>query len=396
MQNKKIDSFTRVIVVLVADLMKTPPALSVVKALDDLEKEVIVCTVGDNKEEHLKHFGSVSNVQIEYVNSAYKDNLGMVGKFIRMFSIRQNLWKTINKFYNEETVIWVMSEVSLKHLGKKILSKNYVLHLLELIEDMYYISGNALLKMNRKAYTKNSLAIVECEYNRAHITKAWWGLSELPYVLPNKPYITMDIPQNAPITTSNELAELIKTLDGKKIVLYQGNISKERPLDMYIKAVDELGENWAFVMMLNGGNPYPELQTQNAFFVPFVEPPYHLEVTSHAYIGILSYVPIKNSYSILNTLYCAPNKIWEYAKYGVPMIANDLPSLKYEFETKKIGLCFPSMAVDDIKNTLLQIDENYKEYTEATSAFYNAFDYKKRVQDIVSDAFQVGKEKENN
>lgn len=382
-----LKSFNRVIFVLVADLMKTPPALSVIKALDDLGKEVIVCTVGNDKEKHMKHLGDVNNVQLEYAGCSYKDDVGKINKLKRLFFIRRNLWKIIGNYYNNNTVIWVMSDVSIKHLGKKITEKNYILHLLELIEDMYYISGNSILKMDRKTYTEYALAIVECEYNRAHITKAWWDLEKLPLVLPNKPYVTIDIPKNSKISTSSQLEGLIQKLRGKKIVLYQGNISKERPLDMYIKAINELGDDWAFVMMLNGGNPYPEIQTKNAYFVPFVEPPYHLEVTSHAYIGILSYVPIKNSHSILNTLYCAPNKIWEYAKYGVPMISNDLPALKYEFETKKIGLCTPSMSVEAVKNTLIRIDERYSEFTKASSDFFDNYDYKKSVEDIIEYSF---------
>lgn len=379
----------KIIVVLVADLLKTPPALSVIKALDDLMFEVVVCTIGNENANYYNNLGHVNNVKFEFINDSYKDELNVINKFTRMRKIRKKLWTSIDKHYDDDTLLWVISEVSVKHLGKELLNRKYLIHFLELIEDMYYISGNAILKMDREAYVGNAKAIIECEYNRAHITKAWWNLKEMPFVLPNKPYVSIDIPKNAEITSSEDLKKMMDGLKDKKIVLYQGNISKERPLDGYIKAVDELGEDWAFVMMLNGKNPYPELNPSNLYFIPFVAPPFHLEVTSRAYIGVLSYVPIKNSYSILNTLYCAPNKIWEYSRFGVPMISNDLPALRYLFDTRKSGRCAQSMNKDDIKQALLEIDQHYSLYSKASFDFYASLDYKAVVHAIVKAAFSA-------
>lgn len=378
----------KVIVINVADLLRTPPALSLIYALDVLGHEVVVCAVGSEKNNFQHNLGHVSNVSFRYINEDYSDNSNLIKKYKRMLDIRIRLWEVIDEVYDENTVIWVISEVSLKHLGSRITTKRYVLHFLELLEDLYYISGNPILKMNRKKYTDSAAAIVECEYNRAHITKAWWGLEKLPYILPNKPHIAIDIPCRAEITSSDNLAALIKKLEGKKIVLYQGNISKERPLDSYIRAVDELGDDWAFVMMLNGNNPYPELQTKNAYFIPFVAPPFHLEVTSHAYIGILSYVPIKNSYSILNTLYCAPNKIWEYSKFGVPMIGNDLPALRSMFLEFKNGCCVKNLEKDEIKEAILKIDSSYEKYSSASKVFYDSIDINDTISQIIADSMK--------
>lgn len=376
----------KVIVVFIAEFLKTPPVLSVIKALDDLGHEVVVCTIGDKNSDYYNNLGEVKNVGFRFVNDSYSDSSSMIGKFTRMYKIRERLWNIIDEIYDDNTLLWVISDVSVKHLGKRLISKRYLIHFLELIEDMYYISGNSLLKMDREAYVNNAKVIIECEYNRAHITKAWWSLKTLPSVLPNKPYISIDIEKNSDITSSSELKGLIKRLEGKKIVLYQGNISKERPLNSYIEAVRELGDEWAFIMMLNGENPYPDLKANNVFYVPFVSPPFHLEVTSHAYIGVLSYVPVKNSHSILNTLYCAPNKIWEYSKYGVPMISNDLPALRYSFETKGIGECVDQMNTKGVIEKLLQIDSDYAHYSRNSYKFFDSLDFKSAVKKILDKA----------
>jgi len=378
----------RVIVVNVAELLNCPPALSVIKALDDLGHEVIVCAIGFDKSNYFNNLGNTNNVKFEYIYNSYKDNIPLPQKLGRMFSIRKKLWKIIDKYYDSNSILWVVSEVSIKHLGKKLLGKKYLLHMLELIEEMNYISGSSLFKLDRCAYVSHASRVVEAEYNRAHITKAWWNLKELPSVLPNKPYVTMNIPKNAPISSSDDIANLIDKLSEKKIVLYQGNISAERPLDVYIKAVGELGDKWAFVMMINGDNPYPDLHINNLFFVPFIAPPFHLEVTSHAYIGILSYVPVKNSHSILNTLYCAPNKIWEYSKFGIPMVGNDLPALNYLFGTEKVGVCIENMSVEDVKKAILKIDNDYENYSKSSKHFFDSFDIRAKVAEIIETAMQ--------
>jgi glycosyltransferase involved in cell wall biosynthesis len=377
----------KIIVIYVGDIMYCPPALSVVEILSKLRHEVVVCTICTDLSKIEKQYENLKNVKIEYINNDYASDMSLVSKLLRMIKIKRKLWGIIDKYYDDNTFLWVISEVSVKHLGEKLLyQRRYILHMLELIEGIYYISGVPTFKLNCTKYANNALAVIEAEYNRAHITKAWWNLNELPYVIPNKPYSSIEFVKNSNITTSDSLKELIDSLKGKKIILYQGNISKERPLEEYIKAVDELGEEYAFVIMINGENPYPNLKVNNYYCIPFVAPPYHLEVTSHAYIGILSYVPIRNSYSLLNTLYCAPNKIWEYSKFGIPMIGNDLPALQNLFLQNRCGICLNELTKDNIIKAIKEISENYASYNKASSEFYSSVDMEKIVEQILTDS----------
>lgn len=375
----------KVIVVYIGEIMHCPPALSLVQVLNDIGIDTTLCTIGDDKQDLEISIGNLEKLTIEFVGESYKNNINLINKFSRMFAIRKKLWDVIDKIYDNDSVIWVVSEGSLKHLGAKLYGKNYILHLLELNEGIYYISGNPILKLDYKRFAREAKVVVEAEYNRAHITKAWWNLSELPMIFPNKPYNTITINRNAPITSSDEVKNLMDKLKDKKIILYQGNISKERPLKEYIKAIGELGHEYAFVMMINGDNPYPELKYENFYCLKFIRPPFHLEVTSHAYIGILSYTPIKNDYSILNTLYCAPNKIWEYSKFGIPMIGNDLPALREMFFQHKNGLIVDYDS-ETIKNSILEISNNYKKYEEASHGLYESVNLKVVVQNIMNKA----------
>lgn len=370
----------KVILVYLGDLLHCPPAMSLGKIIDDLGYECRFVTYADKSDEFTEYFSRLAKV--EFVSVGASNTRGdSVKKFCRFWGVRRNLWKIIDLLYDKESVIWVVSNGTLKYFGKKLLNKKYILHLLELTEELYFIESKHLLPLSRR-YIENAADIIECEYNRAHITKAWWGLNKLPSILQNKPYISNPIEKNNKITSNASIERIIEEISDRKIILYQGNISKERPLDSFIEAVSELGEEFAFVAMVNGQNPYRG-KSKNYYYIPFVKPPYHLEITSHAYIGILSYTPIKNSYSILNTVYCAPNKIWEYSRFSVPMISNDLPALKYHFDKYKDGIAIENWNKQSIKEAIEKIDKSYVDYAHNAKKMFDAYDIKDEVHKIL-------------
>lgn len=370
----------KVILVYLGDLLHCPPAMSLGKVIDDLGYECEFITYVDQSDEFTEYFLGLTRTK--FVSVGVSNTGGNpVKKFCRFWSVRRKLWEIVDSLYDEESVIWIISNGTLKYFGKKLLNKKYILHLLELTEELYFIESKHLLPLSRR-YIENATDIIECEYNRAHITKAWWGLKELPAILQNKPYISNSIEKHNKITSNISIGKIIDEISERKIILYQGNISKERPLDNFIEAVSELGEDFAFVAMVNGQNPYKG-KSKNYYYIPFVKPPYHLEITSHAYIGILSYTPIKNSYSILNTVYCAPNKIWEYSQFAVPMISNDLPALKYHFEKYKDGIAIENWNKQSIKDAINKIDKSYDNYAYNAKKMFDTYDIKNEVNKIL-------------
>ena len=374
----------RAIVIYIGNVLHCPPALSLVQILNNLEIETHLITVENDDKTISYSIGDAKNVRFAFVSKNYKNDTSVLIKLLRMFVIRHKIWKYIDNIYDNETIIWIVSEGSVKHVGNRITKYNYILHLLELNEGIYYLSGNPILKMNYKMIAKKARVVVEAEYNRAHITKAWWGLDKLPMIYPNKPFNIININKRSTITSNEEIKETIEKIKNKKIVLYQGNMSKERPLLPFIEAVCELGEEYAFVMMINGDNTYTELKYENFYCLPFIAPPHHLEVTSHAFIGVLSYSPVKNDYSILNTLFCAPNKIWEYSKFGIPMISNDLPALRminYEFNNLVV---VDDVSKENIKKAILKINDNYQLYSNNSKLFYESINMVDVVKNILS------------
>src|SRR5690606_36887593 len=102
-----------------------------------------------------------------------------------------------------------------------------------------------------------------------------------------------------------------------KVILYQGLISRERDLTYILQAINELNEEFVPIIM---GKDYGMIDKYKKIcprivHISYIPSPQHLYITSIARLGILMYDPIS-----LNQIFCAPNKTFEYAGYGVPMI----------------------------------------------------------------------------
>lgn len=370
----------KLILVHIGDIHLCPPIINMINILEELGVKTTVITTQSSNiiDKDFKY------VKFEKININYENNKNILKKASLLFFYRRKIWSLINQIYSNESIIWCSTNVSLKYLGNKILEYKYVLHLMELSENLRYYYKLPFIELNKMKIGNSALAIVVPEYNRAHIIKAWWNLNNLPLLFHNKPYLNKVIDKKSFISDNNA-SKIMKLIDGRKIVLYQGILNnQERPLANYVKAIEKLGSNYAFVIMSNGENIYESIKSENYYFIPFVKPPLHLEITSHAYIGVLSYYASKQHYSDLNAVYCAPNKIFEYSMFGIPMIGNDIPGLKYSFEHYNSGLCVDDLSVNNICKSIEYIENNYDIMSKGSKKYYDSIDSKKEIVNILS------------
>ena len=370
----------KLILVHIGDIHLCPPIINMINILEELGVKTTVITTQSSNiiDKDFKY------VKFEKININYENNKNILKKASLLFFYRRKIWSLINQIYSNESIIWCSTNVSLKYLGNKILEYKYVLHLMELSENLRYYYKLPFIELNKMKIGNSALAIVVPEYNRAHIIKAWWNLNNLPLLFHNKPYLNKVIDKKSFISDNNA-SKIMKLIDDRKIVLYQGILNnQERPLANYVKAIEKLGSNYAFVIMSNGENIYESIKSENYYFIPFVKPPLHLEITSHAYIGVLSYYASKQHYSDLNAVYCAPNKIFEYSMFGIPMIGNDIPGLKYSFEQYNSGLCVDDLSVNNICKSIEYIENNYDIMSKGSKKYYDSIDSKKEIVNILS------------
>lgn len=366
----------KIIVVLVGNINKFPPTVSLLNVLKDLDVPTVLITTETD------YIPDSDKVLFEKIGLNY-ESISPEQKMLLIPKLHNKLWKTIENHYTDDAVIWVVTDVTIKYLGYRLVGKRYVLQFLELADRLVYYKKIPQIALNAKKLCDNALAVVVPEYNRAHILKALWNINKMPAIIANRPYNHLSIEKNNYVD-DDHAREILYQIGNRKIILYQGVIGKERPLEPLIRAVASLGDDYAFVIMSGGRNIYEGIDSKNYYFIPFVAPPKHLQITSHAYIGVLSYEPTKETgYSALNTLYCAPNKIYEFAQFGIPMIGNDNPGLNYLFRTEYIGEIFPDWSENSICNAITNIEDNYAGISASAKGFIKKADITIQTKEVL-------------
>lgn len=125
-----------------------------------------------------------------------------------------------------------------------------------------------------------------------------------------------------------------------ELLIYQGRFSPDRCITEIISAFKRLRRPRAGLILLGGGMDRAYSARigalargdQRIVVVPRIEPPGHLRVTCGCVGGILLYAPTD-----LNNIYCAPNKVFEYARAGIPMIFPSYPGLAALNDAYQLG-----------------------------------------------------------
>lgn len=379
----------KVFIIIKEDVVQYPPVLSMIQVLYDLNYKVIHIGVYSD----IAQKKELENIGVEFRNDIRLNTYsGYLKKIKEQLAFKRYVKKVLRSEYTPGDIVCVVNEDTVCLLWNVIKQYDPILYFLELtgfnVRPKYRIYAPTFSL--KKACQKVS-KIICCEYNRAHIMKGLYQLDKLPYILPNKYYATQSLKANTtiPQDVQMKIQALSEKIKGKKVVLYQGAFtSKERRLEEFISAINAMPEDYVLIAM-GGGTIYKDLKkvysSKKVIFVDFIQPPYHLEVTRLAHIGVLSYFPNdKSLVDILNPIYCAPNKIFEYSKYSLPMISNDLPSLKMVFQEYHCGetVGYP---IDDIKikEKLERIFQNYEMYSEGAKKFYDSVDVKLIIKEIM-------------
>ena len=347
-------------------LEEAVPIISISQTLNSLGTKVtVVCSSYEfNSKKNLRSLG----IEVIELMPELHERGNDYCKIKHWSLFRSRFWRLVR---DSNPVIYIGTGDTAICLGKKLLKYQYFLHLRELYSDHFLY-----MKLLKK-FAHNSIKNITPEINRAYIYRVLWKLSETPYVIPNKPFFH---PRNRKIELlgiDNGKISNIKT----KIILYQGHIFHgERDLVSLAKAVNKI-QGYTLVLMGRDFNYVDKLQKINSSIVhlPFLPPPKHLVITSHAHIGIITY-----GFSSLNLVYCAPNKTWEYSGFGIPMLGNIIPGLINTIGNFKLG----SLAEMDNTNSIIKginnIEENYETYSKNSLKFYESVDITDLVNKLVN------------
>lgn len=375
--------YKRVTVVNVGNVNSYPPVISLLENLIDLNCEVRLIS-GTRKENLPPVISSAPNIQFTYIEENTQKSL--LKKIERNSIYKKQYRDAADEAMKDSDVLWTTTDVTVKILGDVVLKYRHVMQLMELIEYIPQFGSSKRWTFPIDKYARQAWKVVVPQLDRAYIQKTWWQLEKVPYVLPNKPYSIAYGEPTEQMLSAHESMEK----EHRKIILYLGVIAPDRNIE---KFADALEDDEDYVLCLIGRAAYghdnylTELLAnhKNIKYLGFFTPPQHLYFLKEAYIGLLPYVA-KSSlhYSVLNAQYCAPNKIFEYAGFGVPMLGTDVLGIRRPLDEFKIGTVLEDVSEEAIKKGIEVINRNYESYSENCKAFFESVDLEKIVVEILS------------
>lgn len=370
--------YNKVIYIVKTDLHYYPPCMMQIRYLNacGVKTEVWFASSNDSA------LRILDRENIPYVclgeSPRKKSKLSKVKNWLEFRSNVRRKLKTMDPTERENTLLWIGTAESAIPLYGLLNGYHYNLTMLELLDD----SKNAFKRRMFGRMAQKAEALIACEETRAYLMRYWFGLQKLPYIMPNKPY-ELGVGKYAEPSCEQTKAA-IELVKGKKFIVFQGIYQKLEYMKSVAEALEEMESDYYFVLMgfdLNKTNAYEELKKiyDKVIEVPSLPAPLHLEVTSHAHIGLVFYDD-----STLNQAFCAPNKIYEYSGFGVPMIANEIPGLEHTVGKYGAGQCV-EFCTEALKCAIQDMDANYAVYSRNALRLYESVDNRSMIETIIED-----------
>jgi len=181
--------------------------------------------------------------------------------------------------------------------------------------------------------------VIAANYQRGKIMQDHYKLQMLPLVILNIPNLSDRLISD--ISNLKSKYPQLNILDNSLFTfVYQGAITSIRKLEKIFSVIVEIpnsqlviigGGEAEYIKLLN--NYFLELGYDRVTFLGKIAPDDMYGIMQYCDFGIISY-----SMDDYNNLYCAPNKIYEYAAFGLPMITSNHTLFKEIFREYRIGV----------------------------------------------------------
>lgn len=208
-------------------------------------------------------------------------------------------------------------------------NKKYKINILD--NFFYYLEKISIRKFN---------LIITANEERAIIMKKHYNLTKTPEIVRNIPKISNKYNLYSRFLLEKKI-EILKNFKGL-IFVYQGLISSKRDIEKIVIKLSEI-ENSNILIIGDGNKNYikylkrlfNQKSLYNIHFLDKVDLKYLYSILKICDLGIISYSNIN-----LNNRYCAPNKLYEYAMFNLPMITTNQVLFKKTFKKYKIGIIY--------------------------------------------------------
>ncbi len=359
-----------ILILMKGALERAVPIISVARSLcgSGHRVEVACGTCADS----LRRILESENIAVRAMGAeaAKEKDPNILGKLSAWLSFRRHAKAMLR--HRHYDLVYIGSADTAIALSGAMAKYPYLLHLREL-HDQEPSYMRALEPMARDARR-----VVVPEENRAYLYQGFFDLARKPAVLPNKPW---SHPRQRQLDIGFLPLDVQAQMRARKLLIYQGHIHKERDLHPIARSLVKVQDYTLLVMGKDHGPlaSYREI-LPDILHIPFVEPPRHLNVTSWAHIGLIVYDKLS-----LNTIYCAPNKTWEYSGFAIPMLCSDNPGLQYT-----VGAAGAAKLVDvqdqaSVLRGLRALEAEYDDLSRNASALFDATNFQTILESLIEE-----------
>tara|TARA_Y200000002_G_C22676457_1_gene662290 strand:- start:756 stop:1916 length:1161 start_codon:yes stop_codon:yes gene_type:complete len=170
------------------------------------------------------------------------------------------------------------------------------------------------------------------------------------------------------IENSNGFRKKFLINDDEKLFIYVGEINKGRGITNLLKVFKNLKSR---ILFLGYG---PMVETVKEFEQKYVNIHYHESVEHNLLTNLIREADVGlclvENVS-LSDYYCLPNKLFEYAFAGLPIIASNFPDLSYILEKYDLGFVCDADSKEDIKKMIENFEKMENVSKKDTTKLYD-------------------------
>lgn len=201
-----------------------------------------------------------------------------------------------------------------------------------------------------------------------------------------RPTVVLNAPREQQVEKNDYFREKFGLRKDQVIVLYQGGLAAGRGVDLLLEAFKKRTDDKVVMVFMGYGNLEKEIQAASKshstiFFHKAVPPNVLLRYTVSADVGISF---IENT--CLSYYYCMPNKLFEYAMAGLPVIVSNMKEMREFVESHQMGSVVEEETVESLNKAidkLLYMDLKVLKQNAKKAALENAWEHQEEKMQAV-------------
>jgi len=167
-----------------------------------------------------------------------------------------------------------------------------------------------------------------------------------------RPPVVLNAPNIRDLKINNHFREQLGIREDQIILLYQGGLMPGRGVHLILDAFKQRKDDKVVVVFMGYGELEKDIKQAseihtNIYFYPAVAPDIVLDYTSSADIGISL---IENT--CLSYYYCMPNKLFEYAMAGLPVIVSNMKDMSELVDKNNMGTVISDFSSEGINKAV--------------------------------------------